>query len=261
MDQRSEEVDALRQKLVNAYTGKAFDAEEAGQATSRLRELVSQMNVIDKEKIDLLRSYYEASYGVREAARRAFVSRGTALSYYHSFRLEARTVSKPLQLGDPPPDRSALKTFKPWKPIYDDKPRKVHEEIKHEVKVTEPITLAKPKVDQWGNASPTADHVALAIVLASGVTGADPIVVAAGEQIYTTKDYKVPRARAYAGFALCEAFPGISAPTIAKLVGVTNGNSRQAYFSSLNHRQKMGTLTWYNPEVTKSIVAQLGGSH
>lgn len=267
MDQRSEEIDGLRRRLVAAYGGACYDANAAGECTARLRELVSVMNVIDDKKIIELRQLYDDGIGVRAASRRLFINRNTALRYYHEFRLAGRKAAPAVvPLGEPSPDRSALNGFKPWQPTYNDKPHFVRRLLPREA-----LGLDKPKspkiefpespVDKWGYSIPTADHVAMAIVLATHVTGGDPILVASGGNFQgarlSASVLSNSRARVYAALALQEVFSGMSSPGIAKLVGAS---SSESYFASIRQRQKAGNLKWMDQKVVDSIVRQLSES-
>lgn len=223
------------------YLQPPFNPDEAGLITARLRALVADMNVLKPEEIEKIRQCFDADVGCREAARKLNVNRNTIVAYYHRFKLEPK--SDKLNLGDPTPDRSALATFKPWTPIYDDKPVRV--EPKKHNETTMLVDDALPEI-------PTADQVAAAMVTASKLVGADPIAAATD---YGSKNLESSKARAYAALALEALFPKTSRPAISRLVGIPRGKSDQVFLAVLNSQIKTHRMKWFKPEVLAKVKA------
>jgi hypothetical protein len=110
------------------------------------------------------------------------------------------------------------------------------------------------------HACPSADTVALAIVAASRITGADPCAVARGEVSRGRGGYEVTRARAYAALALRQFDNRIPPKVISKLVG-TKASSAPCYLGTLEFQQRQGEMKWLDRSALARIVGYLRGEH
>lgn len=248
LDSSPDEFKLLRRKLVEAYLQPTFDPDKAGLITEQLRTLLAEMNILKPEMVEQIRQCFAGDMGCREAARRLNVSRNTIVHYYHRFRLEPK--SDKLNLGDPAPDRSALSSYKPWVPKYDDKPIKSCPTVNQQPSDDELRELPPKAVSKLG--MPTADQVAAALVTASRLMGADVVTVATD---YGSRNLESSRARAYAALALEELFPRASRPSVARMVGVPRGTGDGVFIANLRFRIKMKQANWFKQELVDQIKA------
>lgn len=103
---------------------------------------------------------------------------------------------------------------------------------------------------------PNAHQVAVAIVAASREMKCNPEHVASG---VTTRggrfiDHSIPRARAYAAFAIREIFPQNGATAISRWVGAKNVGG---YMSMLDAQRRNGLMKWWDEAGFRRIVAKL----
>lgn len=96
---------------------------------------------------------------------------------------------------------------------------------------------------------PTADQIAIAIVTASRIEGADPIAVAKGERDPPGNNlhrYPIARARTYAAFGLALVFPDVTESQLAFVCGCTRAGC-QSFFGN-----KRG-VHWYDPKHAEQV--------
>jgi hypothetical protein len=111
--------------------------------------------------------------------------------------------------------------------------------------------------------TPTADQVALAIVEASKVTGADPITVACGDEQTSARGWgkvaprEIVRARYYALVALVETLD-CARPLCAKLIGIKHPATQAAIYGTIESRLRHGEMRWFDRAVVEAIKAKLG---
>jgi hypothetical protein len=104
--------------------------------------------------------------------------------------------------------------------------------------------------------TPTADQVALAIIEASRVTGANPAEVARGELGKPNENHlKISRARVYALVTLVEL--GCPRKLAGRLVGIKHEGSQDAYYGTVNARLQKGELRWFDRAIVEEIKAKL----
>lgn len=71
-----------------------------------------------------LRQHFIAGWGQKPTAIRMALTRREVRHYFLRFAFEIYPFNLTAELlGDPAPHRSALYGWKPWEPIYDDKPK------------------------------------------------------------------------------------------------------------------------------------------
>jgi hypothetical protein len=104
--------------------------------------------------------------------------------------------------------------------------------------------------------TPTADHIAIAIVAACKETGADPEHVAMGANTAGRKsNHSIPRARAYAAIALRAVFEGAAAPMIARAVGYNKAAT--GALAQIDFQFRQGLMRWWDDAAFMRVVAAL----
>ena len=103
---------------------------------------------------------------------------------------------------------------------------------------------------------PTAYQIAVAIVAAARAMGVDPCDVAMGVTTHGGRyaDHSIPRARAYAAFAIQRVFPHNGPTAIARWVAAKN---TWGYLRVLTAQRKRGAMRWWDEAVFLGVVAKL----
>lgn len=103
---------------------------------------------------------------------------------------------------------------------------------------------------------PSAYQVAVAIVAASRELSADPASVATGVAGRGGRyaDHSVPRARAYAAYAIRHCFPQNGSTAIGRWVGARLAGS---YMSVIDAQRRGGQIRWWDEAVFRRVVAEV----
>lgn len=208
--------------------------------------------------IEALRKCYDADFGVVAAARRVKVDFQTAKKYYEEFARAPKGAAS-VSLGEPPPERSALASFKPWKPEYNDKPVVVRrpsweekpEVPKEEVLLKEP---SKPKAAKTNGPMPSAFDIGLVLTVIAKAMEIDPLELP--KRLFDGERHgsKVTYARIYAFLILERLYPNTSKRALAACLGVSK-TSQHTYGSNIYYRMKVTGLPGYDRALFEAMMS------
>lgn len=96
---------------------------------------------------------------------------------------------------------------------------------------------------------PSAHQIAVAIVEASRITGADPIKVATGEPNKGNGDYSLSRARTYAVLGMRAAFPGFTFLQVCRWC-----TASPASMQVTDGQRRKGALRWWDESAFQRVI-------
>lgn len=142
-----------------------------------------------------------------------------------------------LSFGDPPPERSALSNFKPWQPVYDDKP------------VTS--NAAKTAAD----CSHITEEIELIIKAACTLMGTDyEDIIKGGRDLASCRHKWKAHTRTLAMVVFRKAFPEAPHFQFARRMGLKTATARSYWGGIERQRGTITGLQWLTDEMVQQVL-------